>query len=111
VVPIGDHPIVRRDRLRQAVPRECCTPGCAAPPVEGRRFCTEHQQQLDSIREEWDADRKLRGRSAMGHAKDGRRRQRYGSAPMCCTLGCFNERVPPDAFCPTCIAAGAVEDS
>lgn len=106
-MPIGDHPQTRRQQARDFRPKECCTPGCIEPPAEGRRFCESHQIRLDLVREAMAAEGQIRKRSAFGSITDGSwRARRTKQSPICCNIGCFNERVPPETYCPTCQASG-----
>lgn len=96
-------------RERQAERRtECGTPRCAEPPAAGSRFCAEHGANLARIKAEMAVDSAIRGRSAV-RAREAMPKKRP-STPTCCNLGCFNERVPPAAFCDACVDAGATQE-
>ncbi len=73
---------------------------CTEPAVKGRRFCEQHQAELDRMREE------LKDAAA---ARICRGRPKRSST--CCRPGCYEPRVPPAAYCDTCSAAGYVEEA
>jgi hypothetical protein len=68
---------------------------CAEQAVEGERFCAVHLEELRLIREEFEAESKL---------KDRRERK-----PTCQTPGCANARIPPNPLCSEC-AEGTVDE-
>lgn len=78
------------------------------PPAAGSRFCAEHGANLARIKAEMAVDSAIRGRSAV-RAREAMPKKRP-STPTCCNLGCFNERVPPAAFCDACVDAGATQE-
>jgi hypothetical protein len=100
----------RRPALEQSPLRVVCyhTPSmrcrsgshCQHPAEKGRRFCAEHAAELDRMREE------LKDAAA---ARIGRGRPKRSST--CCRPGCYEPRVPPAAYCDTCVAAGYVEEA
>ena len=65
---------------------------CQHPAEKGRRFCAEHAAELDRMREE------LKDAAA---ARIGRGRPKRSST--CCRPGCYEPRVPPAAYCDTCV--------
>lgn len=77
----------------------CCTE--RAGHGKFGHFCEEHAELLGRFREEMATS--MTETKRWGGSGGGR-------SPRCCTVGCFNERVPPAAFCDSCQDAGCVEE-
>lgn len=93
-------------RRRSIARKDCANPACTDAPIPGRRFCPEHAVQLDRMRVEFEEDGRARRHDAFGRTK----RRRGSKVPICCTVGCFNERIAGEAFCANCQMAGATEE-
>lgn len=95
----------------------CSTYRCNKPSGHGRtkRFCVDCAERLEAIgtQLQFEAGRIQRGGldpSARNKAKNAAPPVRGKRQPTCCTVGCFEPRVPPDAFCDGCMSVGAVQE-
>lgn len=85
----------------------CGTPGCKRPRAPDSYLCSEHVGNIRRIREELEGDPRLlyhqSSKSNKRRVIEGSKvmRKRVQSVPTCCYVGCYNHRIPPDAFCET----------
>jgi len=99
---------VKRDKRK-----ECGNPYCNKERLLDRYVCEEHAQELDRIREELESDPKL----LYNQRSDNEDREyttektsRKPGLPICCNIGCFELRVPPNPYCDRCTEEGVIYD-
>lgn len=85
-------------------PGICGNPRCDAKRQKGSYLCREHTKEMDRIRKEMlDDPRLLYNKRADNPKRKYTQpmsvRGRGKRGPVCCAVGCYNERVPPDPFC------------
>lgn len=98
----NDHTMSRRKD-----PELCCVLECKKEHEAGEKTCPEHTEFFARIRGEIEEDPMLiynqrsdnPNRQLIDPTTGKRRKARGKVLPVCCVPGCFELRVPPDAYC------------
>jgi len=85
----------------------CAFSGCATKPIKENKCCKKHADFFEKIRQDLEENPMLLYNQRSDNPnrmlidKDtGKRKKSKGkNLPVCCVPGCFELRIPPDAYC------------